>query len=170
MNGLHAIGLKEEDSKAVGGSWSGELCNVWVGAECPELHRQTSIIHTGVNSCDRGFMSLSSMRTLGLVSVSLDKMCIRLRCAECRTPSQRRPGSGLCQRWHLEGYRKPSAETGSQHRLMTLSLNHNTIHVQSGSAHRQAQGFRHTPLRAKRRVCVPHIRALIRHTADHQIS
>lgn len=78
MNGLHAIGLKREDSKAVGVSCP--MCG-W-GADCLELHRQSSIIHTGVNSCDRGFLSLSSMQTLGLVSVSRDKMCIQLRCAE----------------------------------------------------------------------------------------
>ena len=59
MNGLHAISLEEEDSKTEEG---GELGSVRVGGcvggghsvKCLKLYSQSFIIHTGVNSCDRG--------------------------------------------------------------------------------------------------------------------
>lgn len=46
---------------------------VVVALQSPLSHRQHSIIYTGVNSCDRGFLSLSSAKTHSLVSISHDK-------------------------------------------------------------------------------------------------
>lgn len=77
MNGLHAISLK--DSAAEGAVevesrvW---VCGWGYFVKCPELRRQSSVTHTGVNSYDRGFLSLSSTKTLGLVSISHDGMRI----------------------------------------------------------------------------------------------
>lgn len=79
MNGLHGISLKDEASKAEEGSCVVCACG---GAECLKPHRQSSIIYPGVNSYDRGSLSLSSVQTLGLVSVSRDEMCIRLHLAD----------------------------------------------------------------------------------------
>lgn len=72
MNGLHAISLKEEDSTACEGG-GGVLCERlrWWAA-CLELHRQSSIICGGLNSCDRGLLPLSGIQTLDPVSVTSD--------------------------------------------------------------------------------------------------
>lgn len=69
MNGLHAISLKEEDSTAEGWGVGGAACE---RTERLELRGQSSIIHGGVNSCDRGLLPLSGTQTLDPVSVSSD--------------------------------------------------------------------------------------------------
>lgn len=142
MNGLHAISLKEENSKAGGGEW----CNGWVGGvfyKVPSNHGQRSIIHTADNSCDRGFLSLSSVKTLGRVSISHDGIRIRLHRREaCWVKDGTTLLSSL---WILtETTSRGLQEADTEHRawhsaltgsLMTLSLNHNTIQVQRGRAY-----------------------------------